>query len=134
MSAPTFHLLANAPAPVAPFSHAVECDGWVFLTGQMPTDPDDDEAPLPEGVEAQTMRVMENLRIVLESLGLGFEHVVQVRAYLTQFEQDYAAMNDTYARYFPADRRPARTCVGVTRLARGARVEIDMLARRPDRV
>lgn len=130
MSAPTFHLLANAPTPVAPFSHAVECDGWVFLTGQMPTDPRDDGKPLPDGVEAQTVRVMENLRIVLEGLGLGFEHVVQVRAYLAHFEQDYAAMNEAYARYFPADRRPARTCIGVSGLARGARVEIDMLARR----
>ena len=131
MSVPTFHLLADAPAPVAPFSHAVECDGWVFLTGQMPTDPDDDARPLPAGIEAQTVRVMENLRIVLEGLGLGFEHVVQARAYLSHFEQDYAAMNETYARYFPANRRPARTCIGVTGLARGARVEIDMLARRP---
>ena len=132
MTVPIFHLLSDAPAPVAPFSHAVECDGWIFVTGQMPTDPDDDHAPLPDGVEAQTVRVMENLRIVLESIGLGFEHVLQVRAYLSHFEQDYAAMNETYARYFPADRLPARTCVGVTGLARGARVEIDMLARRPN--
>ena len=57
--------------------------------------------------------------------------MVQVRAYLTHFEEDYAAMNETYADYFPADRRPARTCIGVTGLARGARVEIDMMARRP---
>ena len=132
MTVPTFHQLADAPAPVAPFSHAVECDGWVFITGQMPTDPDDDHRPLPDGVEAQTIRVMENLRIVLGGLGLGFEHVLQARAYLTHFEQDYAVMNETYARYFPADRLPARTCVGVSGLARGARVEIDMLARRPD--
>ena len=131
MSEPQFHLLANAPRPVAPFSHAVEYDGWVFLTGQMPTDPDDDDKPLPDGVEAQTRRVMDNLIIVLENLGLGLEHVLQVRAYLTHFDEDYAAMNDTYASYFPPDRRPARTCIGVTGLARGARVEIDMLARRP---
>jgi reactive intermediate/imine deaminase len=131
MSAPQFHLLANAPTPVAPFSHAVECDGWVFLTGQMPTDPDDDGRPLPDGIAAQTRRVMDNLIIVLESLTLGLEHVVQVRAYLTHFEEDYAAMNDAYASYFPAGRLPARTCVGVSGLARGARVEIDMMARRP---
>ena len=131
MSAPQFHLLGSAPTPVAPFSHAVECDGWIFLTGQMPIDPVDDSKPLPDGVEAQTRRVMDNLIIVLGELGLGLEHVVQVRAYLTHFEEDYAAMNETYASYFPADRRPARTCVGVTGLARGARVEIDMMARRP---
>lgn len=131
MPAPQFHMLSNAPAPVAPFSHAVETDGWVFLTGQMPTDPDDDTKPIPEGITAQTRRVMDNLVIVLESLGLGLEHVVQVRAYLTHFEEDYPTMNETYASYFPADRRPARTCIGVTGLARGARVEIDMMARRP---
>ena len=131
MSAPQFHLLSNAPTPVAPFSHAVECDGWIFLTGQMPTDPDDDSKPLPDGVRAQTQRVMDNLIIVLRGLGLGLEHVVQARAYLTHFEEDYALMNETYASYFPTDRRPARTCVGVTGLARDARVEIDMMARRP---
>jgi len=131
MSAPQFHLLDDAPTPVAPFSHAVESDGWVLLTGQMPTDPDDDGGPLPEGVAAQTRRVMDNLIMVLRGLGLGLEHVLQARAYLTHFEEDYAAMNEAYASYFPTHRRPARTCIGVTGLARGARVEIDMVARRP---
>lgn len=131
MAAPIFHMLASAPTPVAPFSHAVEVDGWVILTGQMPTDPDDDTRPLPEGVEAQTRRVMENLKLVLQGVGLGLEHVVAVRAYLTHFQEDYELMNRTYASYFPEDRRPARTCIGVTGLAREARVEIDMMARRP---
>ena len=131
MTTPRFHLFGSAPAPVAPYNHAVESDGWVFLTGQIPTDPDDDHKPLPEGIAAQTRRVMDNLVVVLGNLGLGLEHVVQARAYLTHFEEDYATMNDTYASYFPADRRPARTCIGVTALARGARVEIDMVARRP---
>lgn len=131
MTSPVFHMIEAAPMPVAPFSHAVETDGFVFLTGQMPTDPQDDSKPLPEGVAAQTRRVMDNLVIVLAGLGLGLEHVIQVRAYLTRFERDYAAMNETYASYFPPHRRPARTCIGVTGLARGALVEIDMLARRP---
>lgn len=130
MPEPQFHLFADAPTPVAPFSHAVESDGWVFLTGQMPTDPDDDDRPLPDGVEAQTRRVMDNLIIVLRNLHLTLRHVVQARVYLTHFEEDYAVMNETYASYFPAERRPARTCVGVTGLARGARVEIDLMARR----
>ncbi|MCP5151849.1 MAG: RidA family protein [Ectothiorhodospiraceae bacterium] len=123
-------MVAGAPRPVAPFSHAVEVDGWVLVTGQMPTDPDAADAPLPEGIEAQTRRVMDNLVIVLGGVGLGLEHVVQARVYLTHFEDDYAAMNATYASYFPPDRRPARTCVGVTALAVGARVEIDLVARR----
>ncbi len=128
---PTFHLLPAAPRPVAPFSHAVECDGWVFLTGQMPTDPTAPDAPLPDGIEAQTARVMDNLALVLDALALDLGHAVQCRVYLTHFEADYAAMNRVYASYFAPDRLPARTCVGVTALALGARVEIDLVARRP---
>lgn len=125
-------MLDGAPTPVAPFSHAVESDGWVLITGQMPTDPDDDAAALPEGIEAQTRRVMDNLSIVLAGLDLDLSHVLQARVYLTHFERDYASMNQVYASYFPAERRPARTCIGVTGLARDALVEIDMLAKRPD--
>ena len=131
MSAALFHMIAGCPVPVAPFSHAAEAEGWVFLTGQMPTDPNDHDAPLPHGVEAQTRRVMENLKIVLGGLDLGLEHVVVARVFLTAFSRDYAAMNAVYASYFPADRLPARTCVGVTGLARDALVEIDLIARRP---
>ena len=132
MSGPIFHNFSAAPTHVAPFSHAVECDGWIQLTGQMPTDPDDDSAPLPEGVGAQTKRVMDNLIIILGELGLGLEHILSARVFITEFKRDYAEMNDVYKSYFPADRLPARTCVGVTGLARDALVEIDMIARRPD--
>ena len=132
MSEPLFHMIAGGPRPVAPFSHAVEAEGWVFLTGQMPTDPDAPDAALPDGIAAQTRQVMENLKLILAGLGLGLEHAVSVRAFLTEFERDYAGMNAVYAEYFPADRRPARTCVGVTALAVGALVEIDLVARRPD--
>jgi len=72
-----FLMVPGAPTPVAPFSHAVEVDGWVFLTGQMPTDPSDDKAPLPAGIEAQTRRVMDNLALVLQGIGLSLEHVVK---------------------------------------------------------
>ena len=130
MTGPTFHLLSHGPRPVAPFSHAVEADGWVILTGQMPTDPAAPDAPLPTGIEAQTHQVMQNLKLILNGLGLDLSHVVQCRAYLTEFERDYAAFNTTYKSYFPADRLPARTTVGVTALAVGALVEIDCVARR----
>ena len=125
-------MIAGGPRPVAPFSHAVECDGWVVLTGQMPTDPGAPNAPLPDGIEAQTRRVMQNLTLVLAGIGLDLGHVLQCRCYLTEFEQDYAAFNEVYQSYFAPDRRPARTTIGVTALAVGALVEIDMLARRPD--
>jgi len=132
MAEPKFHMIAGGPRPVAPFSHALETDGWVILTGQMPTDPQAPDAPLPEGIAAQTRAVMENLRIVLQGVGLGLEHVVQCRGYLTEFERDYDVFNEIYQGYFPADRRPARTTVGVTALAVGALVEVDCVARRPD--
>ena len=99
-------MIPGAPQPVAPFSHVVEVDGWLFLTGQMPTDPGDADKPLPDGVEAQTRRVMDNLIIVLKGMDLGLEHVVQARVYLTEFNRDYAAMNDVYRSYFPEDRLP----------------------------
>ncbi len=128
---PLFHLLAGAPRPVAPYSHAVEAGGFVFVTGQLATDPDDDSLPLPDGIVAQTAKVMDNLQRVLRGLGLGLEHVVSARVFLTEFERDYAAMNAHYASFFAADRRPARTTVGVTGLARGGLVEIDLIAVRP---
>ena len=117
---PIFHNFDEAPTHVAPFSHAVEVDGWIQLTGQMPTDPHDDTAPLPEGVQAQTRRVMDNLIIVLEGLGLDLSHVLSCRVYLTEFARDYEVMNQTYRAYFSAGRLPARTCIGVTGLAREA--------------
>src|ERR671918_3172014 len=117
MSALAFHMLGTAPAPVAPYSHAVEADGWVFVTGQLATDPNNDAAPVPDGIEAQTRKVMDNLKIVLSGVGLGLEAAVVARVFLTRFEEDYAVMNRVYADYFPEGRRPARTCVGVTALA-----------------
>lgn len=131
MSLPIHHMVSSGPRPVAPFSHAVEADGFVFVTGQMPTDPNDPDAPLPVGVEAQTKRVVENLKIVLGGVGLGLEHVVMARIYLTEFKRDYAALNAVWPSFFEAGKLPARTTVGVTALAVGALVEIDLVARRP---
>jgi 2-iminobutanoate/2-iminopropanoate deaminase len=125
-----FHFMPNAPKPVAPYSHAVEADGFVFVTGQLATDPEEDSRPLPEGIEAQTRKVMDNLGRVLKGLGLDFSSVLCVRIFLTAFERDYAAMNAIYATYFDAGRLPARTTVGVTHLARGGIVEIDLIAKR----
>jgi 2-iminobutanoate/2-iminopropanoate deaminase len=130
MSQMKFHMIAGGPKPVAPFSHAVETDGFVFVTGQMPDKPAT-PGVLPEGINAQTKAVMENLKVVLEGLSLGLEHVVMARIYLTRFKEDYAAMNETYRSYFPQGRLPARTCVGVTGLAYDALIEIDLVCRRP---
>jgi reactive intermediate/imine deaminase len=123
-------MIPGAPAPVAPFSHAVETEGWLFVTGQMPTWPEDDSKSLPEGIEAQTRQVMDNLILVLRGAGYHLANVVAVRIYLTDFKRHYALMNEVYRGYFPPGRLPARTCVGVTALARDALVEIDLVARK----
>src|SRR6476469_2832500 len=122
---PVFHFMPNAPKPVAPYSHAVEADGFVFVTGQLATDPDDDSLPVPPGIEAQTRKVFDTLARVLKGCGLTFADVVCVRIFLTDFRRDYAAMSAIYATYFAAHQRPARTTVGVTHLARDGIVEID---------
>lgn len=131
MPAPIFHLISGLPRSVSPSSHAVECDGWIHLTGQFGRDLDAPDLPLPAGIEAQTRRSLMNMRRVLAGLDLDLGHVLAVRVYLTHFKRDYAAMNAVYAGYFPPGRRPARTCVGVSGLAKGALIEIDLVARRP---
>lgn len=128
---PIFHLLPDAPKPVAPYSHAVESGSFVFVTGQLATDPDDDALPPPDGIGAQTRKVFDNLERVLRGCRLGFDNVVMVRIFLTDFDRDYASFNAIYATHFPDGRRPARTTVGVNRLARGGIVEVDMIAVRP---
>ena len=125
------HIIAGAPDPVAPFSHAVEADGWVHLTGQMPFSGTSIAEPYPQGIKAQTHQVIHNLKTVLAGVGLGLADVLQVRVYLLNFTDDYDAMNAVYATYFEPSQRPARTCVGVSGLAKGALIEIDMVARRP---
>lgn len=128
MPDPLFHLFADGPRPVAPYSHAVEIDGWIFLTGQLPID---GNGSVPETIEKQTELTLANTRFVLEKCGVSFANVISVRVYLTNFEAHYDRMNRTYAGIFPQARYPARTCIGVTHLARGCHIEIDMVAKRP---
>ena len=90
-------MVSGAPNPVAPYSHATAADGWVFVTGQVPTDPDDDTAPLPDGIEAQTRRVIENLKRVLAGSGSGLDRVVFARVYLTHFERGVPILFRTWA-------------------------------------
>ena len=123
-----FHLFADGPAPVAPYSHAVSAGEWIFVTGQLPTGRAGD--PIPESIEEQTHKVMSNLQIVLAGCNAGLEDVVSVRIFLTKFAEEYDSMNAVYQTYFVPDKRPARTTVGVTALAKGCRVEIDLIAKR----
>jgi enamine deaminase RidA (YjgF/YER057c/UK114 family) len=96
----------------------------------MPFEGRSNTSSYPTTIEEQTHQVFRNLTTVLEGIGLGLGDIVAVRVYLLHFDDDYERMNAVYAGYFPAGRRPARTCIGVNGLARGARIEIDMTARR----
>jgi 2-iminobutanoate/2-iminopropanoate deaminase len=130
MSLPIYHLVPGLPKPVSPSSHAVEVDGWVFLTGAFPRDLDNPDAPLPAGIDAQTERTLGNMARTLAGLHLSFRNLVSVRVFLTHFSRDFDAMNVVYARML-GEAKPTRTCVGVVELVRGALVEIDGVARRP---
>ena len=127
MPKPIFHVFNDGPTMVAPYSHAVETDGWLFVTGQMPIGAD---GAVPDGIEAQTETVFANLRSVMEWAGFADGAIVSVRVFLTRFEEHYDRMNAVYARLFPPDSLPARTCVGVTGLARGCEIEIDLIVRK----
>ena len=120
-------LLASGPKRVAPFSHAVRAGDFLFVTGQMPTDPTDNTRCVEGGIEAQTRQVIANLRSVLAGCGAEWERTVMARIYLTHFERDDAAMNAIWEVSFPEGGLPARTTVGVTGLALGALVEVDLV-------
>jgi len=120
-------LLSDGPKRVAPFSHAVHAGGFLFVTGQMPTDPADNTRCVEGGIEAQTRQVIANLKSVLAGCGAEWERTVMARIYLTQFDRDYAAMNAIWEVSFPDGGLPARTTVGVTGLALGALVEVDLV-------
>lgn len=123
------HMVDGGPVTVGPFHHAVSAGGFHFITGQMPTMPDDPTKVVDGGIEAQTHRVMQNLALVLGGLESGFHRVVFARVYLVNF-QDFERMNAVYTSYFGQGELPARTCIGVTGLAVGALVEVDLIAAR----
>ena len=115
----------NAPAAMGAYSQAVISNGFAFLSGQIPLDPSTGQ--LIEGdVSAQTERVLENLKAVLDACGSSLDRVVKTTVYLKDMGE-FARMNEAYARYFPAN-PPARATVEAARLPRDVRVEIDCIA------
>ena len=123
------HLVFNqGPKRVGPFSHAVKAGDFLFVTGQMPTLPNDPTILIEGGISNQTHQVMKNLELVLDAAKSSFNNVVFARIYLLNF-QDFDAMNAIYESYFMPGKLPARTCIGVTGLAVGASVEIDLIAK-----
>jgi len=123
------HLVFDkGPKRVGPFSHAVKAGDFLFVTGQMPTLLNDPTKLVEGDITNQTHQVMKNLNTVLSSANASLEDVVFVRIYLINFE-DFDKMNTVYKSYFPSNKLPARTCIGVTGLAVGASVEIDLIAK-----
>ena len=111
-------------------SDAVLIDGWAVFAGVQAIDLADDRVPLPEYVEDQTRKVLANLETLLGAAGLAKEHVVAVRVSLVDLPRFYERMNSAYVGFFAPGRLPARSCVGVTALPRGALVAMDVWARK----
>ncbi|MFN7131987.1 MAG: RidA family protein [Myxococcales bacterium] len=118
---------SDAPKAIGPYSQAIAVPAgrMVFLSGQIPLDPQTGEM-VQGDVVAQAERVMQNLQAVLGAAGLGFEHVVRCTIFLTDFG-DFARVNEVYGRFFKAE-PPARATVQVAALPRGSKVEIDAIA------
>jgi reactive intermediate/imine deaminase len=127
----TFSFTPNegVPPQVGPFAHATKFGSLVFVTGQMPTDPASGEL-VPGDVVAQAEQVRRNLEAVLAQFELTFDDVLMVRVYLTSFD-DFDVFNSAYRTWFRGP-LPSRTCVGVSGLAVGADVEIDLIAGIPE--
>jgi 2-iminobutanoate/2-iminopropanoate deaminase len=116
---------ARAAAPVGPYNHAVRTGNLLFCSGQIPVEPGSGQVVAGD-IRAQTERVLENIRLILEDQGLSFSRVVKSTVYMVDLG-DFAAMNEVYARYFTGD-FPARSTVQVAALPRGVSVEIEVVA------
>lgn len=115
----------DAPTAVGPYSQAVSAGPWVFTAGQIPLDPASG-ALISGDIEAQTTRVLENLKALLTASGLDFSHVVKTTVFLVDLN-DFAAMNAVYSKYFAVP-FPARSTIQVAALPKGAQVEIEAVA------
>jgi len=115
----------SAPA-LGPYNHGVRVGDFLFCAGQIPIDPAHPNGPLPADIKAQTERVLENIKLILEDQKLTLANVVKSTVFMTNLG-DFSAMNEVYAKYFTAD-FPARSTVQVAALPRGAQVEIEVVA------
>lgn len=116
-----------APAPVGPYNQAVLAGGWLYCSGQIPLDPETGVMVGDGDVASETRQVLKNLNAVLEAAGATAQHVVRTTVFLADLE-DFQTVNGIYAEMFGAGTSPARACVQVAALPKGARVEIDCVA------
>lgn len=114
----------NAPAAIGPYSQAIEANGFVFASGQIPVNPETGE--IPEGIEAQAEQVMKNVKNLLEAAGTSVDQVVKTGVFIKNMD-DFATINGIYAKYFAKD-CPARSCVEVARLPKDVLLEMEAIA------
>ena len=114
----------DAPAAIGPYSQAVELNGTIYVSGQLPIVPD--TGKMPEGIEAQTRQSLTNVLAILHSEGLGANNIARTCVLLSDIN-DFAAMNAVYAEFFPED-KPARVCYQAAALPKGALIEIEAVA------
>ena len=114
----------NAPAAIGPYSQAIEANGLVFASGQIPVNPETGE--IPEGIEAQAEQVMKNVKNLLEAAGTSVDQVVKTGVFIKNMD-DFATINGIYAKYFAKD-CPARSCVEVARLPKDVLLEMEAIA------
>ena len=116
---------AKSPPAVGPYNHAVRVGEFLFCAGQIPLDPATGNL-IAGDIKAQTDRVLQNVKAILEDQNLNFDKVIKSTVFLTNLA-DFAAMNEVYAKYFTAD-FPARSTIQVAALPKGANVEIEVVA------
>ena len=114
----------NAPAAIGPYSQAVEVNGMVFTSGQIPVNPATGE--IPEGIEAQAEQVMVNVKNLLEAAGTSIENVIKTTVFIKDMN-DFGTINGIYSKYFEKD-CPARSCVEVARLPKDVLMEMEAIA------
>lgn len=118
-------LTARGPKPIGPYSQAIRSNGFLFVSGQVALDPQSGEMAGTD-IRQQTERVLENLKAILEAAGSSLKHVVKTTVFLKDMN-DFPAMNEAYAKFFPAN-PPARSTVQAARLPKDALVEVDVIA------
>lgn len=114
----------NAPAAIGPYSQAIEVNGMIYTSGQIPVDPA--TGTIPEGIEAQAEQVLKNVKNLLEAAGSGMDSVVKTTVFIKDMN-DFTTVNEIYAKYFNGD-CPARSCVEVARLPKDVLMEMEVIA------
>ncbi len=116
----------KAPAAIGPYSQAIEADGFIFASGQIPIDPA--TGNIPEGIEAQAKQALTNVSNLMKAAGLSMDNVIKTSVFIKDMN-DFAKVNEIYATFFTGD-YPARSCVEVARLPKDVLIEVEVIAKR----